>query len=366
MSRPRSRILAFASVAAFVIMLLGAAPSAAGESAGNVYTLTNAASANAVLLFTRASTGELAPAGSFATGGRGSGTGLGSQGAVTVSRDGRWLFAVNAGSNDISVLRVSGHELRLTDRIWSGGTQPISVTTYGGSVYAVNAGGTPNIAGFTVSPDGTLTSIAGSIHALLGSVPAQIQFSRSGDVLVVSDKASSTLETFTVSAGVASAPTSHASSGATPFGFDFGLRDQVFVSEAAGAPGGLSAASSYRLDADGNLMTVTASASTTQRAACWLVVTENGRYAFTANAASDSISSFAIDEGGALTLVEAAAAHTTAAHTTDLALSRNSAYLYASDGGTQSISAYRVGVDGSLTRVGGTSVPAGIAGLAAR
>jgi 6-phosphogluconolactonase (cycloisomerase 2 family) len=159
---------------------------------------------------------------------------------------------------------------------------------------------------------------------------------------------------------------SHASSGATPFGFDFGLRGQLFVSEAAGAPGGFSATSSYRLDADGSLRSVTASAATTQRAACWLVVTENGRYAFTANAASDSISSFAIDQDGALTLVQAAAAHSTAAHTTDLALSRNSAYLYASDGGTRSISAFRVGVDGSLTRVGGTSVPAGIAGLAAR
>jgi 6-phosphogluconolactonase len=366
MSRARSRILAFALVATFIIMLLGAAPTAAGDGAGNVYTLTNAASANAVLVFARAATGELVSAGSFATGGRGIGTGLGSQGAVTVSGDGRWLFAVNAGSNDISVFRVSGHQLSLTDRIWSGGTQPISVTISGGTVYTVNAGGTPNIAGFTVSQDGTLTPIAGSIHALIGSGPAQIQFSRSGDVLVVSEKASSTLETFTVSAGVASAPMSHASSGATPFGFDFGLRDQLFVSEAAGAPGGFSAASSYRLDADGNLTNVTASAATTQRAACWLVVTGNGRYAFTANAASDSISSFAIDQDGALTLVEAAAAHSTAAHTTDLALSRNGAYLYASDGGTQSISAYRVGVDGSLTRVGVTSVPAGITGLAAR
>jgi 6-phosphogluconolactonase (cycloisomerase 2 family) len=366
MSAARSRILAFASLAALVITLLGAAPSAAGDGAGNVYTLTNAASANAVLVFARAATGDLVPAGSFATGGRGTGTGLGSQGAVTLSRDGRWLIAVNAGSDEISVFRVSGHELTITDRIWSGGTRPISVTTSGGVAYVVNAGATPSIAGFTLSPDGMLTPIAGSTRALLGSGPAQIQFSRTGDVLVVSNKASSTLDTFVVSGGVASAATSHPSSGATPFGFDVGLRGQLFVSEAAGAPGGLSAASSYRLDAEGKLMTVTASASTTQRAACWLVVTENGRYAFTANAASDSISSFAIDQDGALTLVEATAAHDAAAHTTDLALSRDSAYLYALDGGTRSISAYRVAVDGSLTRVGSTSVPATAVGLAAR
>jgi 6-phosphogluconolactonase (cycloisomerase 2 family) len=95
-------------------------------------------------------------------------------------------------------------------------------------------------------------------------------------------------------------------------------------------------------------------------------VTTNGRYAFTANAASDSISSFAIDHDGSLTLVAAQAAHSTAAHTTDMALSRNSQYLYALDGGTMTISAFRVTADGQLMRLDGAAIPAGAAGLASR
>jgi 6-phosphogluconolactonase (cycloisomerase 2 family) len=96
------------------------------------------------------------------------------------------------------------------------------------------------------------------------------------------------------------------------------------------------------------------------------MVTGDGRYAFTANAASDSISTFAIATDGALSLVFAQAAQATGAHTTDMALSRNSQYLYANDGGTHMISAFRVGTDGSLTRLGGVTIPAGATGLAAR
>ena len=137
------------------------------------------------------------------------------------------------------------------------------------------------------------------------------------------------------------------------------------VSEAAGAAP-LSAASSYELSKDGTLTAISRSIPTTQAAACWVAVTNDGRYAFTANAGSDSISTFSVDTDGALTLVFAQAAHSTGAHTTDLALSENSRYLYANDGVTHMISAFRVGADGSLTRLPGVTIPAGASGLAAR
>lgn len=257
MARIITRILAFAAL--MFTGALSAPAAAAGGGAGNVYTETNAASGNAVSVFARSASGELSWSGTYATGGLGSGAGLGSQGAVTVSDDGSWLYAVNAGSNDLSVFAIDGDGLALTDRVAAGGTQPISVTVSHGVAYVLNAG-TRTISGFA-SANGALTPIAGSTRSLLGTGPAQIQFSPSGNVLVVSDKATSTLETFVVGAGgVAGPPTSYASAGLTPFGFGFGLRDQLFVSEAAGAPAGLSAASSYQLNADGSLTTVTGSA----------------------------------------------------------------------------------------------------------
>jgi len=366
MARILTRILAYAALAALIFGGIAATPAAAASGgAGNVYTETNAASGNAILAYSRSASGALSWSGTYATGGLGSGASLGSQGAVRVSEDGSWLYAVNAGSNDVSAFAIVGDALTLTDRVASGGTQPISLTANGGLVYVLNAG-TRTISGFS-SVNGALTPVPGSTRSLLGSGPAQIQLSPAGNAIVVSEKATSTLETFVVGpGGVASPPTSYPSAGSTPFGFAFGHRDQLFVSEAAGAPAGLSAASSYQLNATGGLTNITASAATTQAAACWLVVTGNGRYAFTANAASDSISTFAIDQDGSLSLVAAQAAHSTAAHTTDMALSRNSQFLYAADGGTRIISAFRVTVDGHLTRIDGTGIPAGTAGLAAR
>src|SRR5438046_6156120 len=107
------------------------AASAGARSAGNagaVYTLTNSPFGNAVAAFDRAADGTLTPAGTYATGGAGTGAGLGSQGAVVPSNDGRQLFAVNAASNSISLFAVGPNGLSLQDVAASGGSRPISIT----------------------------------------------------------------------------------------------------------------------------------------------------------------------------------------------------------------------------------------------
>jgi 6-phosphogluconolactonase (cycloisomerase 2 family) len=351
------------ALVALVALLLGPASVAAAAEGrtGAVYTLTNAAT-NAVIAYDRSASGALTWSGTFPTGG--SGGALGSQGAVVISDDGRWLYAVDAGSNDIAVFKITQDGLIWSDRVASGGTQPVSVTTNQGIVYVVNAGSS-SIAGFRAN-DGKLSPIAGSTRTFAGSGAAQIQFSPSGRALVVTEKTTSTLDVFVVGKDDAAGPaTTYASSGSTPFGFAFGRHDDLVVSEAAGAAP-LSAASSYELSNDGTLTAVSTSIPTTQAAACWVAVTKDGRYAFTANAASDSISTFSVATDGALTLVFAQAAYSAGAHTTDMALTQSSQYLYANDGGTHMISAFRVGADGSLTRLPGVTIPAGASGLAAR
>ena len=129
---------------------------------GAVYTLTNQVGGNAVAVFMRGADGRLASAGSVATGGTGTGASLGSQGAVSLSNDGRRLFAVNAGSNDLSVFAVSPAGLALASRTASGGTLPISLTVHGNVLYVLNAGGSGNISGFTVGTSSDLTPIAGA------------------------------------------------------------------------------------------------------------------------------------------------------------------------------------------------------------
>src|SRR5207245_8172355 len=134
----------------------------AADAPGAVYALTNQAGGNAVAIFSRTADGHLSWSGSIATGGTGAGSGLGSQGALALSDDGRWLFAVNAGSNDVSAFEVTGSGLSLTSRVGSGGQRPISLTVHGGVLYVLNAGGDGNISGFNIGSAGELAAIPGS------------------------------------------------------------------------------------------------------------------------------------------------------------------------------------------------------------
>ncbi|OGU00732.1 MAG: hypothetical protein A2W29_12855, partial [Gemmatimonadetes bacterium RBG_16_66_8] len=274
---------------------------------GAVYVLSNGAADNEVLMFARGADGSLGAAPTaYSTGGTGTGAGLGSQGALTLSSDGRWLLAVNAGSDELSVFRVGPHGPALTDRVASGGDMPISVTAHGSRVYVLNAGGSGNISGFTLSPQGSLSAIAGSIRPLSGAGvgPAQVQFSPDGSVLVVTEKATNMILTYAVNgAGQAAAPVAHASEGMTPFGFTFAGRNTLVVSEAFGGAADASATSSYILSG-GTLTPVSSSVGTTETAACWAVATRNGLYAYVTNTGSGSVTGYALERDGSLTLLD--------------------------------------------------------------
>jgi len=338
--------------------------SAALSDPGAVYTLTNQVGGNAVAVFARGADGRLTAAGTVSTGGTGTGASLGSQSAVTLSDDGRWLFAVNAGSNDVSVFSVSPAGLALASRTASGGTLPISLTVHGNVLYVLNAGGTGNISGFAVGTSGALAAIAGATRPLSGSNvgPAQVSFTPDGRRLVVTEKNTNQLDVYAVDAnGVASGPTTTASAGGTPFGFSFSLRNELFVSEAAGS------ASSYELDPRGNVTLVSGAVLTHQGAPCWAVVTNDGRIGFTGNGAG-SVSAFAIAPDGAINLVDAnGGTALIGAGINDIALSHNSRYLYVlQTGGAQAIHAFRVQADGHLTALGAIAgLPTGTRGLAA-
>lgn len=332
-----------------------------------VYTLSNQSAGNAVAVFTRAADGTLTPAGSVATGGTGTGDGLGSQGGVVLSDDGRWLFAVNAGSNDVSVFSVGTAALTLASRTPSGGTQPISVTVSGSVVYILNAGGDGNITGFHLDGNGGLTPIPGSTRSLSGTNvgPAQVSFSPSGRQLIVSEKTTNLLDVYAVDAnGVAGARTSVGSAGGTPFGFAFGPRNLLLVSEAAD-PG---SASSYVLGRDGDLGVVSGAVLTHQGAPCWVVVTNDGRFGYTGNG-NGSVSGFGIGPDGAISLLDAdGATAVVGGGVNDIALSGNSRYLYVLQvGDAPAIHGFRIQQDGHLEPLGPVAgLPAGTRGLAAR
>ena len=159
------------------------------------------------------------------------------------------------------------------------------------------------------------------------------------------------------------------SSGITPFGFAFDRRDHLIVSEAFGGAANASAVSSYRFDdrAPATPVLVSPSVGTHQTAACWVAITPNGRFAYTGNAGSNSISSYRIARSGKIELIEPAAGSTGAnAGVTDLAVASHGRHLFALAPRSLQIVSFKVSFDGSLTSVGAaTGLPTGSVGLAA-
>jgi 6-phosphogluconolactonase (cycloisomerase 2 family) len=334
--------------------------------------MTNSTAGNSVLAFDRAGDGSLTAAGSFATGGTGTGAGLGNQNGLVL--EGSWLAAVNAGSNDVSLFRVNGDgSLSLADRVSSGGTRPISVTISGALLYVLNAGGTGNISGFSVAGNGDLTPIAGSTRPLSSgaSDPAQIEFAPGGQWVVVTEKGTNRISTYAIGPnGVASAGVTTNSSGATPFGFGFTNSGFLIVSEAFGGAANASAVSSYDAEGDGTWDAISPSVPTTETAACWIAITNSGRFAYTTNTGSGTITGYAVHQG-VLTILDADGVTGTLGAGTapaDMALSRDSKFLYVRAGGTNQIAIFSASHDGSLTALSGwiNGLPAGWSGLAAR
>lgn len=372
---PRSRF-SFA-VLACCATIAAAAPAITiaqhyGRDAGAVYALTNASSRNEVLVFDRRDDGSLQPRRSVATGGVGTGGGLGNQGALAFSGSGQWLLAVNPGSDSVSVFFVFGDYLLRTDTERSGGDQPVSVTIENDTVYVLNAG-SDDVQGFRLSIYGRLTPIANSRRALSGSgtTPAQVQFNRDGDLLAVTEKATNQVLTFAVDGDGRLGPAAvHPSPAPTPFGFDFGRRDVLLVSEAAGGAAGSSTLSSYQLQADGQADLLTAAAPSGQTAACWVVATRDGGYAYVSNTGSDNVSTYAVADDGTLNLLEAVSAGTGAGSApTDLALDRNGRFLYVLNPGNGTVSAFGVGDDGTLQLIEhqtSSRITAAASGLVAR
>jgi len=367
MSLLRRAVVALAATSAsFAGVSLTAAVASAAPDPGAVYVLGNQPSGNRVLIYDRAADGTLTAAGSVDAGGVGTGGGLGSQGAIVTDAARRYVYAVNPGSDSIAAFRVTPSGLTRTDVAASGGVMPTSLTVQHGLLYVLNAGGAGSIVGFTVD-HGDLEQLPDSARPLSGAAtaPAQVSFTPAGDQLVVTERATQRIDLYAVGGdGYATGPTVVESAGVTPFGFGFDNKNHLVVSEAFGGAADASAVSTYGVGG-GSLATVTASAPTTETAACWIAVTGNGRFAYAGNAGG-SVTGYSVSPDGSLTILDADGR--TAAPGTgvlDLDTSRNGRFLYGRLGNGM-IGAWAIDADGHLTNLGAANgLPAGAAGIAA-
>lgn len=342
-----------------------------------VFVMTNSARRNEIIAYSRAKDGSLVEQDHYPTGGRGSGgttDPLGSQGSLTLSQDSSLLVAVNAGSGEISVFRVRGANLDLAQVVSSGGSAPVAVAQHDGLVYVVNFAGNSNVVGFRLNEAGTLSEIPRSIRYLstANSGPSSLAFSPDGRFLIVTEKLTNNIDTFLVgSDGSLSGP--KITQDPLP-----GLFDVVFSPYGAalivqtGPVGGSNASSisSYLVEDDGTLAPITAGVPTLGSGACWVELTPNGQFAYTANSASSSLSAFAIDGSGDVSAVAGTVVASLPAGATDLdiAISQDGKYLYSLNTGTGTVGVFEISASGALKlfqMAAGVKAQAGFNGIAA-
>ncbi len=279
----------------------------AGNGFGLVFAMTNAQD-NGVSVFARNSLGDLTWVGQYETGGSGSGEPLldplSSQGALAVSGNGHFLFAVNAGDNTVSSFRIRRQSLELLSVCTSGGVRPVGLATSGDALYVINAGDESTnscVAGLWIDPCGGLCPIAGSRQPLseAHAQPACVAISPCARALVVTERSTGILSTYTVADdGSLTGPNAQPSSGAGPFGATFRFDGVLFVAE-----GVRSALSSYDLAEGGVLSVISGSVQNGQEATCWVSITPDGRNAYTSNAGSGTISRYELLNNGSLVVL---------------------------------------------------------------
>lgn len=366
----------FVVVMALAVSLFAAVPvfaqsNSQDDHSGAVYIMSNALAGNQVLAFQRSSKGKLTYSGAFATGGLGSGVGvtvppdpLGSQNSIIVTPDGRWVFAVNAGSNEVSSLRVLPNGLRLVDKASSGGNYPVSLAYSGGLLYVLNAAGDGSISGFHVMEDGHLKPLNHSTRTLNAATPAagvqpqilespaQIGFSPDGRSLIVTDKGGVSGKGWIVVFKMTNDlpqnnPNRTQTQGAVPFAFTFDRFGHLVVVDAS-----TGSVTAYEIGKNG-AVTVKGSAFTGQAATCWIA--SNGSYLFTDNTGSGTLSGFIPSRKGDLTPVTAnSVVGVTGSGTLplDMGISHDGRFEYSLETGAGMIGSFQINSDGTLTSLG--------------
>ncbi|HEX4657771.1 MAG TPA: beta-propeller fold lactonase family protein [Streptosporangiaceae bacterium] len=372
-------ILGLAAAAAVAVPAAASAStgaSAAGASpvVGHVYVNDNTKGTNTIGVFDRHADGSLTPvAGSpFVAGGAGTGSGLASQGAIQITQDGRFLVAVDAGSNQISVLRIhfdGSLSLVAGGIVSSGGALPDSVAVHGDLVYVANSGsGDANYTGFRLGFNGRLEPIPGSTVPLASNAaPADVLFNGTGTKLVGAEVGTSLIDSFRVGFGgrLTAAPGSpFPAQGLGPFGSEFRPTSpsQLFVSNAHNVGPGTGTISAFSDSFNGTLSPIAGSPfADNQTAPCWVEITHDGQFLFTVNTGSGEISSYQVAPDGTLTLLGSTpVGQTGGVGAVDARLSPDGRFLFVDESRIGAVGTFAVN-GGNLTELATspTSLPAG-------
>jgi 6-phosphogluconolactonase len=332
-----------------------------------LYTESNNAGTNTILIYEIKRNGTLHLDGTTASGGAGTGKALGSQGALVLDENHEWLYAVNAGNNSVSSFKVrSDGSLKLAHTENTHGAMPVSVSVHGNWLYVLNRG-SDNIHGFKIGAEGSLTHIKESTRPLSATAvdAPQISFTPNGDWLVVTEKVTNVVGTFRVKNDGSVNPGIFTHSvGMTPFGFDFSRNQFMIVSNAAGGAAAAGTVTSYFIRNNGKPVDINGAVPDHQAAPCWIAITKNGRFVYTTNTATNNISSYYVAPWGGLYLVHSEEVKTGMAPV-DIVVAANNYFVYELNSKSNTIGEYYRKFFGHLALIGNeTGLPVSATGLA--
>jgi len=328
-----------------------------------VFVQTDNTAGNQVVAYDRADNGTLTLERAYNTDGSGGVLNgsvvdhLASQGSLTYDPQDALLYAVNAGSNTVSVFSVHGDDLSLQQVVGSGGVFPVSVAVHGNLVYVLNAEGGGSVQGYVIFY-GHLFPLPGSNRSLgltiptdktqYTNTPGQVAFSPDGSQLIVTTKMNGNdIDVFGVGhfGYLSHSPVVNTEPNTVPFAVTFDPQGRLVVAEA-----GTNALATFTLNGNGTVTPVD-SVGTGQPATCW--VTSAQGYFFASNAGGPSESSFSDSTTGQLTLNGKT---TTDAGTVDASASANGQYLYVQTGGSGIVDEFQVNANGTLSEFGSVKV----------
>lgn len=341
-----------------------------GSGRSFVYTITNPSGANAIAAYERnTQTGELTFRTTYPTGGMGTGSVIDSQNPLIVNAEGTFLYAVNAGSNSISVMAIGedGSLELLGAPVASRGVEPASLALNGDLLYVANKGdgATPaNYTGFRVNADGTLGRIKRRVELNIGDDPTQILFNKAGDLLIGLRLGGRSIDCFAVVRQNGKLRRLAQLDNQTgPFAGVFNpTNDEQLIVSDVRLPGAVS----YTVTGAGEVNRITAVSNAPDRAACWIAIHKNGFYVWLANTGTNTLSLYTVNHNGSLNLMSN---HSTLAFGRapfEIILDKNSQFLYELNtrAGNQSIHVLRVTgdtINGGLEDVATAGIPEGSA-----
>lgn len=347
-----------------------------------VYTVSNETSNNQVIAFDINNRGKITEIGRFDTQGTGTGTPLGNQSALTTDASDRWLFAVNPGDGTLTSFRLQTTGLQFVNIIESGGFRPLSVTVFGTLVYVLNEGSGDasdideirydNISGFRFTSGGILVPIPNSTRIIdntQATAPAQVGFNRSGTVLLITEKATNTLTTYVMQDNdtPAQTPLKRSSAVPTPFGFSFGDRDYVFITEANQGNAGETV--SYRIDRATGAVSNAIDRISQGTATCWTFLSSDQSIGYATNTGDGTISLYRVNFNGTMDYFFNAANDTpidTGSGVRDAVVTQNNQFLFTLNNGDQEIRSFWINRSGAISPRDTSSIPSSATGLIAR